>query len=153
MKPWRALFGKAHASAPPDIAVSCPLCRASVDPAPEVMVEWDEHKKCFTVQRQATCVPCGYPFAVVVKTLPLVLVQQPACACGSRLFLARRQWQKTHDDLAFEATYVCPACARQKRAVVGKLKRAIATRWRDTEHITIGPAGVQYAQTPAAEDK
>jgi hypothetical protein len=153
MKPWLAFLGKARASASPDIAVSCPLCQASVDPAPEVTIEWDEDKKCFAVQRQATCVPCHHAFPVIVKTVPLVLVQDPTCACGSRFFLARHQWQKTQDDLAFEATYICPACSRQKRAVVGKLKRGMATRWRDTEHIAIGPTGVQYAQAPATEDE
>jgi len=152
MKQWFSLLGKARKSAPMDIVVACPLCQASVAPAGDVMIEWNETMKRFEVQLQAQCGLCRYAFLVTVKMLPLVMAQHPACACGSRFALADRTLQKTADEWTFEATYVCPACAKRKRVAVGKVKRALATLWRHTTHVEIGPTGVTYAKSTSEEE-
>lgn len=143
MKLWHLLRGKAHNTPQSDDAMECPACHAHVESPREILVEWDACHMRFAILHRTHCVPCQYTLPVFAKMIPLVLTPRVGCSCGAVLALHGSAMQQTQDELSYEAMYSCSACKRQKRVVVGKLKRLLTKRWQSITHLVIGPAGLQ----------
>jgi hypothetical protein len=130
----------------------CPYCAGHAVSSTYSKVVWDDEAKRFHVQLLQGCRECGHEWGEGGVSLPVLIATASRCSCGAGLRISEHSFTKIGDTIEFKGTFVCDSCNRPARkTVVELLISAIASLWKQTKSIKIGPDGVEYSKTANGE--
>ncbi len=115
-------------------------------------ISWSETEKTFTVSFAISAVchsgpricPQKWSQIVRMKDIPLAIAQESSCSCGSVLNLQDHVLKKNGDLVEFEGEYVCEKCQQSRNSLIKKIGKKLASLWKDTKKIEVGPKGITY---------